>query len=160
MGNVVLIENSSSKIVVATTNNPIIVTSGTIVNINVPTPGSQQLASVFTANSTISSYQVLAAFASTVVPASASNLNHVGNVIGISLTGAGVGSGVNVVTNGLITNSAWSWDDTKPIFLDVISGGLIQDDPEPSDGAVFTLQIGSVVNPTTINVEIQYPILY
>ena len=104
MGNVVLIENSSSKIVVATTNNPIIVTSGTIVNINVPVSGGQQLTSIFTASSAISSYQVVAAFSSTIVPASAANLNHVRNVIGVSISGAGVGSGVDVVTNGLVTN--------------------------------------------------------
>lgn len=136
----------------------ITVSKGTIITIN--TGNVTALISPFVCAEDISAYQVVAAFASSIRPATVTNVLHAENVVGIALSDCLAGDSVDVATAGRVVFAGWSWDDTKHLYLSDIPGEMVQDDIDQVDGATFSLQMGIVRDATSIDLNPQMPILY
>lgn len=149
---------STNKIIVIQKERKVIVSKGSIINVSSGTTSS--LSSEFVCSEPVLAYQVLAAFGSSVRPADITDITHVENIIGLALSDCAAGESVGVVTTGRVTFAGWNWDDTLPVFLGLNPGEILQDDPEASEGATFSIRLGVVRSPTTIDLTIQQPILY
>lgn len=157
-GSIAVTQSSSNVTVIRDTSN-ITVTGGTPVFVNnsavVPA-----LTSPFTAGEAIQAFDVVVAFGNVVRRATVADVTHVGNVVGIALASASIGEAVNIVTHGRISNPAWSFNDALPVYLSSLPGQLVQDDVDQVDGATFSIRIGTVRDPDTVDVNIQPDILY
>ena len=76
------------------------------------------------------------------------NTEHIGKVIGVSISSVLSGSNVLLRTYGRIDNSSWAWDVTKPIYLDT-HGNMTQTLP-----GGYNIRIAKVLLPTSILVDI------
>lgn len=137
----------------------VLVSQGSIITIN--TGETTALVSPFTALEDITAYDVVVAFGSGIRKATVTDISHVTNVVGIAITSALSGESVNIVTHGRVSNPAWSWDDTLPVYLSHVPGELLQDDNEALvNGALFSVRVGNVRDSDTVDVNIQQDILY
>lgn len=136
----------------------VVVNQGSVVTVN--TGDITALRSDFIAGETIFPYDVVGSQASRVYRASAANTEHSTHVEGIAINGGNVGDTISVVTQGRVTNALWNWNTTDPLYLAIAPGQMIQDDPEASEGAVFSVVIGKVRDSDTISVDIDQVILY
>jgi len=154
----VIIVNSPQGLVVANKQQRITVSRGSVITVQQGSASS--LSSPFTCSEDVTAYQVLAAFGASVRPATVTDLTHAANVVGLALTDCLAGDEVEVVTSGRVTFSGWNWNDTLPVFLGLTPGEIVQDDPEAVEGAAFTIRLGVVRNPTTIDLNILQSVLY
>ena len=150
--------SAKNNLTVSKVEQTIRVQKGSVITVN--TGDVSALRSPFLAGVTINPYQVVVAFGMTVRPADVTDLTHAPNVVGISTTFANPGDSVEVVTAGRISFAGWSWDDSQPIVLGLTPGSIAQDDPELTDGAVFSIVLGNARDSDTIDLNIQQPILF
>jgi hypothetical protein len=75
---------------------------------------------------------------------------HANRILGVSYTSGDEDENIIVITSGEITDSSWSWDTSKPVFLGN-DGTLTQ--TAPTTG--FRVIIGFPVSATTLNIQIQ-----
>ena len=99
-----------------TLGNPITVSSGTTVNIN--SGNISAVTSPFVAGEAITAYDVVIAIGNELFRASAANVTHVSNVVGIALQSAITGDSVDVTTQGRVTNSGWNFNSSQLVFLE------------------------------------------
>lgn len=59
------------------------------------------------------------------------------------------GDDVTVVTFGLVEESSWAWTAGVPLYLGA-DGVLTQSLPTSAGGAVFLVQVGYAIDPTTV----------
>lgn len=71
-------------------------------------------------------------------------------VIGLTITSSNTGDYVSVLLDGKISDPSWNWDITKKLFLG--ENGFITQTP-PTNG--FLIDVGSVITPTDIYIDIQ-----
>ena len=76
-------------------------------------------------------------------------------VIGVTLTDAIIGAEIEVVTDGVINNPAWTWAE-GPVFVDV-AGAMTQVPPTPP-AAGYLLKIGVPTTPTQLTIDFDRPI--
>lgn len=153
-----IILGAGNQVIASMETRNVIISQGKVITVN--TGNTTGLSSPFTCAEAVSAYQILAAFGSEVRPASAANLSHATNVVGIALSDCQPGESVDVVTHGRVTFAGWNWDDSLGVYLSTVPGELVQDDPEASDGATFSLRVGTVRDPDTIDLQILHSILY
>lgn len=83
----------------------------------------------------------------------ATNINHVGTVVGVTTSAATVGSIVNIQMLGNLIESGWGWNESA-VFVG-INGQLTQD----LTGMLFVQQIGVAVSSTELNINPQLAVL-
>lgn len=64
-----------------------------------------------------------------------------------------------LLTQGFITNTEWSWTPGKQLFLNYMSGGLTQTRPSTVDPSAFDILCGVAVTATKICFYVQWPAL-
>ena len=85
--------------------------------------------------------------------ASATNLDHINRVIGITKSAAAIGTDATIQFRSYMDEPTWNWDLDKLIFLGQ-NGMLTQSIPVIG----FSQQLATVVSPTRILINIQEPI--
>ena len=99
---------------------------------------------------------VRALAANEVAPANARAIEHLHSVLGVTLTGTtAAGQELVVIRTGEITNSAWSWEPHKPVFLD--ADGRLTQTFDPT--WVFLCVMGVASSATTVVVGVQTPVV-
>ncbi len=89
------------------------------------------------------------------VYADATKLTHVLRVVGISTFAVTTGVAVTVQRSGVMSESSWAWDITKPIYFDG-TGVLTQ---TPVVGAAFVQVLAMPITLSSIEIKIQPPII-
>jgi len=119
-------------------------------------PGSSSYSLSILTNSPIGGHRVVYAddngypqYASSLVSA------HAFRILGLSVNAAGTGELLNIANTQEVVESSWSWDVTKPLWLDV--NGLMTQTPPV--GGVFSLVIAIPITPTKIFVRVHQPIM-
>lgn len=90
------------------------------------------------------------------VYASAGSLAHADRVLGVTTAAAAAGDLVAVQRGGEMTEPSWSWALDLPIYLG-LDGALTQT-PPATPASKFSLVVGVPVTPTTIFINIGFPI--
>ena len=104
----------------------------------------------------ISGHRVLAiGDDSKLIYADSSNIDHIHRVAGISISAFNQDVQALVMHSGLIEEPSWNWEFGKPVILG-LNGMLVQDIDQNS---VFYMQVGRVVNSTTIVISVQNPFI-
>ena len=85
--------------------------------------------------------------------ASASNLNHLGKVLGIIVRSVLTGERVEVIRGGLLVFEGWNFDVNLPVYL--AENGLLTQNPS---GAGFSQIVGFAESPTGLFVNLREPI--
>ena len=85
--------------------------------------------------------------------ASASNLDHLGKVLGIIVEAVLTGERVNVIRGGLLEFEGWDWDINLPVYL--AENGLLTQNPS---SAGFSQIVGFAESPTGLFVNLREPI--
>ncbi|MGL6342708.1 MAG: hypothetical protein ACRC80_26660 [Waterburya sp.] len=137
-------------VIVSATPRPILIQPFATTTINNFGNSSQFLTTSYTSNSVLNAYEVVALVNNSLVLASADNILHSDLVVGLARTPVGIGSSVEVVTQGLITNIAWNWSQGENLFLG-LDGEIVT---LPDFNVGFLLPLGRAVSPTTIILEI------
>ena len=150
--------NFSKGIFVVGNSRTVVAARATTITVN--TGNTSSLSSSFLCDEPVTAYQVLAAFGASVRPADVTDSTHAENIVGLALTDCLAGEAVEVVSVGRVNFAGWSWSDTLPVYLGLTPGSLAQDDPEISEGATFSIRLGIVRDNTSIDLNIQQPILY
>ena len=96
---------------------------------------------------------VIANLDGTIDYASASNLDHMGKVLGIIVRSVLEGERVDVIRGGLLEFEGWSWDVDLPVYL--AENGLLTQNPT---GAGFSQIVGFAESPTGLFVNLREPI--
>lgn len=91
------------------------------------------------------------------VYASAGVLANADRVLGVTLNAAAAGDVVKVQRSGEVTEPSWSWSPDSPIYLG-LDGVLTQTPPAPP-GSRFSLVIGVPLSPTTVFLNVGFPIV-
>jgi hypothetical protein len=86
--------------------------------------------------------------------ADCTNLAHLNRVLGVTTGAAEPNAPAIVRAFGIMTEPAWNWDLSKFIYLG--TNGLLTQAPPPTG---FLLELGWPVNPTSMMVQIELPIL-
>jgi hypothetical protein len=106
------------------------------------------------ANVTLGGHRaVIANVDGTIDYASASNLDHMGKVLGIIVDAVLEGRKVDVIRGGLLEFQGWSWDVSLPVYL--AENGLLTQNPT---GAGFSQIVGFAESPTGLFVNLREPI--
>jgi hypothetical protein len=106
------------------------------------------------ANVTLGGHRaVIANVDGTIDYASASNLDHMGKVLGIIVDAVLEGRKVDVIRGGLLEFEGWSWDVSLPVYL--AENGLLTQNPT---GAGFSQIVGFAESPTGLFVNLREPI--
>jgi len=90
----------------------------------------------------------------TVSYADATNLSHLGRVVGISLNAASDGDDVEVLIFGYIEFNGWNFDISAPVYLS--TDGLITQ-TQPTTG--FSQIVGFAESPTRLFINLREPII-
>lgn len=106
------------------------------------------------AGAVVSEYQVAVSIGGLAYTASASNLGHFGCVAGLFAQTSSSGAAAAVQYSGEIANAGWSF---APGVVFVGAAGQVTQTP-PSVG--FLQVVGTVMNPTTILIDVHEPILF
>lgn len=89
--------------------------------------------------------------------ASADNFNHIGKVVGITTSATTAGSLAEIRTMGKFEEPSWNFDINFPIYLGI--EGLITQATPSLPNSLFSQIVGYVINPTTIYIQLQTPII-
>jgi hypothetical protein len=89
--------------------------------------------------------------------ASSNNLSHMGRVVGMTTSASVSGSPAEVFTMGLFTEPSWFFDTSIPIYLG--NDGLITQVVPSQPNSLFSQIVGYVINPTTIYLHLETPII-
>jgi hypothetical protein len=84
------------------------------------------------------------------VYADSSNLQHMQNVLGLSINAVTDNSYVTIRTSGYLEEPGWNWTPYVPVFLGT-NGNLTQ--VPPTSG--FSLVVASVLSPTKLLINIK-----
>jgi hypothetical protein len=84
--------------------------------------------------------------------ADSSDMNHIGRVIGMSLSAYSQGLTADIYTHGDVEEFSWNWN-LGPIYL--ATNGLMTQTP-PTTG--FVQQVATALSPTKLFIELQLPI--
>lgn len=115
---------------------------------------SKPIALPFTAGEPIGGHKGVRIAAGGIVRlASSDDPSQAGTVLGVSLTAADDGAGLDVAITGEVTETSWSWA-VGPVFLG--QGGALTQSP-PASG--FVQQIGKAVGPNSLVVSLSTPIV-
>ncbi|MFK3740990.1 hypothetical protein [Massilia sp. TN1-12] len=91
------------------------------------------------------------------VYASATDLSHMGRVIGVTVAAAGAGAQCQVQNFDQLEEPSWNWDTSKPVYLGQ-DGVLTQMQPSlPS--AKFSMVVGFPISSTSLFVNLREPIV-
>lgn len=96
---------------------------------------------------------VIANVDGTIDYASASNLLHLGKVLGIIVEAVLTGERVDVIRGGLLQFEGWDWDVDLPVYL--AEDGLLTQNPS---AAGFSQIVGFAESPTGLFVNLREPI--
>lgn len=88
--------------------------------------------------------------------ADASDIEGVGEVLGLTLTAALSGADVDVMVDGDVEEPGWHWIAGESIYLGS-DGQLVQIDPADA-GAAVALEAGYATSPTSMRVRIGIPV--
>ena len=110
-----------------------------------------------TAGENLSGHQAVILDASDAFRADASDVTHLGRVIGLTVTSASIGASVTIATSGRVPEPSWSWTPDFPIYV-AMSGALTQTPPTYLSGVRWLQVIGFAVDATTMFVDINPPI--
>lgn len=89
--------------------------------------------------------------------ASASNISHVGKVVGMTTSASVLGATSEVFTLGVFTEPSWNFDVNLPIYLG--DSGLITQVIPSKPASLFSQIVGYVISPTKIYLQIETPIV-
>lgn len=117
-------------------------------------PGSGSVVLITTTNP-IGGGRVIAINNEVPVYASNDNISLAKKVIGISENASDSNSELIIKTHGIMTDSSWNWDTSKPLYLG-INGLITQTYPDSAD---YLLVIGEPLSNDTIKVLIETPII-
>lgn len=148
-----------------------VVTSGSANVVDVITSGTSEVIKTYTAgpqgvSGSVGSVQLMASNYAigghraiaidsngNAVYADCTNLGHVLKVVGITMSAFGLGGMISVFNTGIVVESSWNWNVTKPIYFDN-NGVLIQ---APLSNALFLQVIGTPVTATSMEIKLQPP---
>lgn len=105
------------------------------------------------AGENLSGHRVVRIFNNLVYYCDATNIDHVGNAVGVNINAATVGSIVNIQMLGNLIEVGWNWNEGA-VFVG-INGQLTQD----LTGMLFVQQIGVAVSSTELNINPQLAVL-
>jgi hypothetical protein len=88
--------------------------------------------------------------------ASCDTLSHMGRIIGITFAAASQGQVAEVMGYGLMEESSWNWDTSKPVFLST-NGTLTQVEPV-APASKFSMVVGFPISSTALFVNLREPI--
>jgi len=109
---------------------------------------------VGTAEETLGGHRVVALHDGLVGYADYTTLTDVDAVLGLTTAAVLAGSETNVTLMGEVTESSWSWDTAKPIYLGVV-GTLTQ--TVPTSG--FVMKIGYPITSTSMMIDLGIPLI-
>lgn len=89
--------------------------------------------------------------------ASSNNLNHIGKVVGITTSATTTGSATEIRTMGKFEEPSWNFETGLNIYLG--NDGLITQVIPTFPTSLFSQVVGYVINPTTIYIQLQTPII-
>lgn len=90
--------------------------------------------------------------------ASAADLTHGDDVLGVTLGAVTVGANANVQVAGEVIEPSWSWTPQEPVFLGL--DGVLTQDPLSDDVVAFLLVIGFATAPDALMLRIEAPIYF
>lgn len=117
-------------------------------------PGPATTSFPLTVAMTVSQAQVIASVADVPAIADRSILAQCGGVLGVASTGVSGGGLITVQFAGELVITGWTWVGNTPVFLGL--NGVLTQTP-PTTG--FLQIIGTPVNPTTLLIALQPPVL-
>ena len=106
------------------------------------------------AGETISSGNAVVVTGGSVFKFNPNNVAHLGELVGVANNGANTGNPVTIQIIGQYTNSAYSFDQSKPVFVD---GNSNLTTTIPTD-TIILQRIGSALGTNTLNIQIVAPI--
>lgn len=118
-----------------------------------PGAGGDQIIDARIAANTLGGHRIVRVVAGEVDYASADDLEHMDDVLGLTLAAAAQGASVQVLREGSITEPSWSWSPGEPLFLGI--NGLITQTPGAN---AFDLPVGYAETATTAYITIGTPI--
>lgn len=113
-----------------------------------PLPAAQTFESVAVGN--VQSNTVVCAVSGGVQNPSLASSAQVSAIVGVASTAANSGGAITVMTQGVLTESLWSWIPGEPVFCALTGGALTQ--VAPATGAVVV--VGVALSATEIRVGI------
>lgn len=89
--------------------------------------------------------------------ASASDISHAGKVVAMTTSASSNGAATTALTIGLFTEPSWNFDTNLPLYLG--DNGLITQVVPSKPTSLFSQIVGYVINPTTIYLQLETPII-
>ena len=121
-----------------------------------PGSGGDAVVAAKFAASSVGGHRIVRSVSATDVDyADASDIGHIDEVLGMTLNAASIGAAVQVISEGEVTESGWSWIPLVTIFLSS-DGNMTQEPPDAP--AAFSLSVGYATSPTSMRVRIGTPI--
>ena len=108
----------------------------------------------FSAGMSISGHRVVVVDGNRLIYADKDIISHASRILGITRNAAIENDQVEVQTYNIMSESTWSWDETKSLYLG--NNGVIVQDP-PTTG--FLLKVAFPISPTRIFIDIKEPII-
>jgi Major tropism determinant N-terminal domain len=108
-----------------------------------------------TAGEALGGHRVVVLTPSGLMYASATNINHVNRIVGITLSAYSSGVPAYYTREGIVTEPSWTWNTTSPIYL--ADTGLLTQTPVNTTG--FVMIVAMPLTSTSIYFSLKTPIL-
>ena len=155
--NKIVIKTPVNKTVIKTPLTKVIVKSdGTQGAQGTPGSGSEES---FIAGASIGGQRVVITMSDgKVYPADASVLSNSNTIVGITKTAVSIGSAVDVIKIGSLSDPSFSFTADLPIYVDTSGSGVITQVP-PASPSEFSQALGHAISTTKIFIQIEKPTL-